>query len=133
MKAGDCVYFKSAKRATHHKAESKMFRGHGVGILLGELPPAGRDLDIQTLFRLMGVVGFLTFDDVAEFLGKELGEKCVKDFEKKYYAATEKNLKAAAKAKPLELIDAHGKPLENGIPDFSVAQMVEDITGEKPE
>ncbi len=86
IKSGDLVYFKRAKKESKRKSHEFEFKGLGFGVYLGALPPFGKEPDGSQIFRMMGAIGFLTFDDVAEFLGDdEHGATCVKKFEDKYY------------------------------------------------
>ena len=71
---------------THRKTGDWVFKGaHGFGILLGTVPMFGKEPSPVDLLKLMGTVGFLSFDNVAEFLGDEQAEICVKKFEDKFY------------------------------------------------
>lgn len=86
MKPGKVVYFRSAKLNTHRKTGDWAFKqGHGFGLLLGTVPLFGKEPSPVELLRLVGTIGFLSFDDVAEFVGEEQAEICVKKFEDKYY------------------------------------------------
>lgn len=85
MKNGDVVFFKKAKKDSRRKTGEVQFKGHGFGILLGHVPPFAKDPPPNELFKMIGSVGFLTFDDVGEFFGNEVGAECVKKFEDKYY------------------------------------------------
>ena len=85
FKNGDVVFFKSAKKGSARKAPEGRFKGYGFGVLLGHVPPFQKDPPAAELLRLMGSIGFVSFDDVAEFLGNEFGAQCVTKFEDKYY------------------------------------------------
>ncbi len=85
FKPGDLAYFKKAKKSSHIKQGEVAFKGLGFGVMLGILPPFGKEPTPQMCMKLMGTIGFVSFDDIAEFLGNESGEKCVKLFEDKYY------------------------------------------------
>lgn len=89
MKPGDAVFFEIAKPSSSRKAPKIKFQGHGFGILLGHVPPFQKDPPPEHLLRLMGTIGFMSFDDVANFLGDEMAAKCVKAFEDKYYGKIE--------------------------------------------
>lgn len=86
IRNGDCVFFKTAKKSSKRKAAEIKFKGHGFGIFLGHVPEFQKDPPAEHLFRLMGTVGFLTFDNVGEFLGPAMAEVCIKKFEEKYWA-----------------------------------------------
>lgn len=87
MKNGQVVYFKQVKLSTARKAPEFGFQGHGFGVFLGHVPPFQKEPPAEHLLRAMGAIGFVTFDDVAELLGSEQGQLCVKGFEKKYYGS----------------------------------------------
>ncbi len=85
LSPGDIAFFKRAKKTSHRKSPEIMFKGHAFGIILGIVPPFQKDPVESDLMRMIGTVGFLSFDDVAEFLGDVAGAECVKKFEDKYY------------------------------------------------
>lgn len=99
---GDLIFFKKAKKETHRRAAEGAFKGHGFGVMLGHVPPFGKDPEPFMCVRLMGSIGYVSFDDIGEFLGNEIGAKVLAMFEAKYYAA-EKALEAAAE-EPSKLI-----------------------------
>lgn len=107
LKPGDVVFFKRAKRKSDRKEKEIAFQGHGFGVLLGYLPPFQKDPDPAMLIRLMGSIGFMSFDDVANFLGDEFGAKCVKMFEEKYYGIPD-----VPPAEPSPILDASGNFVE---------------------
>ncbi len=112
MKNGDIVFFKVAKPASHRMAPLTQFKGHGFGILLGHVPPFQKDPPIEYVFRQLGVHGFLTFDDVGEFLGVEAAAECVRKFEDKYYGkAVADTNQAELPLEPSKLVDAGGAPI----------------------
>lgn len=82
---GDIVYFKKARKSTKRSALEGTFKGNAVGVLLGEIPPFGQDVRVEHVLPLLGRLGFLTFDDVGEFLGAEAGTEVLKKYEAKYY------------------------------------------------
>lgn len=86
FKAGDVVFFKAAKRGTKRSLPEGKFKGHGFGVLLGQVPPFEKDPPADQLLRLMGSIGFVSFDDIGEFFGDEGGARCLSAFEAKYYA-----------------------------------------------
>ncbi len=113
MRNGDCVFFKEAKKTSRQNSPGVRFRGVGFGILLGHVPPFQKDPPAAELFRLMGTVGFMSFDDVGEFLGEEQAAACVKKFEEKYYV---KNVIEAEEAPTpqndqLKILDRNGEPI----------------------
>jgi hypothetical protein len=83
---GDVVYFKSCAREHGRRAKYIAFKGGtGFAVMLGIVPVNGSPPIEANLMMLMGSAGYMAFDDVANFLGDELGKKCVKMFEEKYY------------------------------------------------
>lgn len=103
MQNGDVVFFKTAKKGSHRKAAEVSFKGMGFGVLLGHVPPFQKDPPAEHLLRLMGTIGFLTFDDVAAFLGDEAAGKCVAAFHDKYYSeAAAANAVIETPAAPVE-------------------------------
>jgi len=114
MKNGDVVYFKKAKHSSKIKDKTEItFKGMGFGVLLGHVPPFQKDPPASHLLKLMGTIGFLTFDDVAEFLGDEMGSKCVKAFEDKYYGKLIPASEAVVEVEPEQsssLVDENGAP-----------------------
>lgn len=140
INSGDVVYFKKAKRFTKRGAPEATFKGHGFGVFLGHLPPLKKDVLAIDLMKLMGSIGFLTFDDVGEFLGEEVAADVIKKFEDKYFGraitAQELDEKMAAIKKerqteqatalvvpppeqklhipaPLQLVDTKGDPVDS--------------------
>lgn len=104
MQVGDIVFFNKAKTKPVKSAREIKFTGHGFGIMLGMVPsmcitppPA------HHIFKLLGTCGFLTFDDVAEFLGEDQAKLCIEKFEKKYYNESELKETPAPKAEPQEI------------------------------
>lgn len=85
VKLGSVIFFRKGKMSTKKSAREFQFQGHAFGVLLGHVPPFQKEPPQEHMFRLMGTIGFLTFDDVAEFCGDEMGAKAIKKFEEKYY------------------------------------------------
>ena len=111
---GDVVFFKKAKKATKRNAMEVTFKGHAFGVMLGHVPPFAKDPTPDQLLRQMGAIGFMTFDDVAEFLGDDAGAKCVKMYEDKYYGKEAQEAADQIAAPPPEtsrLVDAAGVPM----------------------
>lgn len=84
LQKGDCVYFKEAQLGTRKDSQRVQFKGHGFAMMLGIIPHFGKEPAPEDLFRIMGSIGFVTFDDVAELLGAEQGTLCVAKYEAKY-------------------------------------------------
>jgi hypothetical protein len=108
FRSADIVYFKTAKNGSHRKANGCTFKGHGFGMFLGHVPIFGKDPSPHDLLKLIGACGFLTFDDVADFLGDDLARKCVAEYEKKYYGNQEPEVIDAEEESIL--VDKAGKP-----------------------
>lgn len=115
MKNGDVVFFKEARDGSGRKARTMKFKGHAFGVLLGHVPPFAKDPPPEHLLRLMGTIGFVSFDDVANFLGDEQAQKCVTMFEDKYYGqfALDQAPEVAPEetAQPSGLLGADGQPM----------------------
>ena len=82
---GDVIYFKDIKTGTRKNAIGARFKHFGWGLLLGAIPPFGKEPQLDDLIRSMGTIGYIAFDDVGEFLGDEMGAKALAAFEAKYY------------------------------------------------
>jgi len=80
---GDIVFFQSAKTSSSMPGEFR-FKGHGVGVFLGYVPPGVDDPPLDHLLRIMGGAGFLSFDDVKTFLGEEALKTVLEKFTLKY-------------------------------------------------
>lgn len=85
IKPGDIVFFRKAKRSSHRKSPEISFNGYGFAVMLGHVSLFQPDPPADHLLRLIGTIGFLSFDDVKNFLGDEAAASCVKKFEDKYY------------------------------------------------
>lgn len=96
IKNGTCVFFKEFQTTAHPRKHSKLrFKYLGFGVLLGNVPPFGKGPTTGDLYRSLGAIGYISFDDVGEFLGAEMGAKCVEEFEKKYTPKPPTNADAA--------------------------------------
>ena len=119
FRRGDVVYFKQGRKGSHRKAPTATFKGHGFGVFLGHLPPYEKDLEPAELVMQMGAIGFLTFDDVADFLGEDAAKKCVASYEAKYYPNNAQPAVTDEEGKKLiidgppkrQLLGADGKPI----------------------
>jgi hypothetical protein len=85
LKHGAVVYFKDAKLSGKRTAPNYGFKGHGVGVFLGSLPPFAKDINVGTLNIMLGSIGLVSFDDVNEMVGEEIAKDLIKKFEAKYY------------------------------------------------
>jgi hypothetical protein len=124
FKQGDAVFFKKAKNGTKRSSVEIGFKGYGFGVFLGHVPPFQKDPPVEHLFRVLGTIGFLTFDNVAEFLGDEAAAKCVRLYEDKYYGKKMELVQKKQEDKQTEmppevipptpqLIGMDGKPIHN--------------------
>lgn len=84
MKQGDIVFFKRAKNSSAIGSPEVAFKGYGFGLMLGILPYNQKDPPLNHILPLLGGAGFVSFDDVLEFLGQEQGDLCLRKFEEKY-------------------------------------------------
>lgn len=85
LAVGDLIFTQEFKKNSGRKSDRFKVKGHVFAIALGQLPPFAKDPPAEHLFRLMGTIGFLRFDEVADFLGDEMAKTCVEKFEAKYY------------------------------------------------
>lgn len=109
FKIGDVAFFKVARKGTKKTAPECKFNGHAFGVILGIVPPFEKEPPAEHLLRLMGSIGFISFDDIGEIFGAEAGKKCIAAFEAKYYGRT-----GAPGELPKELpkiVDANGQPI----------------------
>jgi hypothetical protein len=92
---GDCFFVKEAFDSTKIGPGTRRFQfpGWGFGMFMGALPPlpAGStkgayfvEPNPTQLFIIMGSVGFITFDDIARFIGPDKMKECLDKFEEKY-------------------------------------------------
>lgn len=84
IEPGTVVYFTKAKTKPGLKTPEWGFKGHGYGIMLGLVPPGTLPPPLDFIKYQMANVGFVGFDEIAEFLGKEVAETCVKKAIEKY-------------------------------------------------
>lgn len=116
MAAGSIVYFKRCKDTSGPQGKFVEFAGHAFGVLLGTVPLELPDPPKILIQRTIGTIGYLTFDDVAEFLGHEQGAECVRKYEEKYYGKIPRGPDAPAEsvepAQPSKLVSITGKPLQ---------------------
>lgn len=106
MIPGQVVFFKKSRAGSARKAPEVEYKGHGFGLMLGHVPPFQKDPPLEHILRILGSLGFLTFDDVGEFLGNEAGALVVKKYQEKYYG--EATAEAEEAAKPSGLILPEG-------------------------
>lgn len=111
LRNGMLVFFDAVKKTAHRKGLKMQFRnGQGFGILLGVLPQFGKEPTRHQLVALMGSVGFVLLDDVADFLGDEQAQI----FTDKFLAKYEEKQSAEPSIQmpePSGLLGADGHPL----------------------
>ena len=84
FKNGDIIYTKTFQKSLRGSMPHQ-FQGMAVCMLLGHVPTHGIDLSPHQVMRTLGTNGFILMDDIAEFLGEEQTEICIKKFEEKYW------------------------------------------------
>lgn len=132
LNPGDVVFFKIVKKSSrHNKFKEIAFKGHGFGVLLGIVPPFAQDPPESHLMRLMGAAGYLSFDDVADFFGNEIGAQAVTKFEDKYYGkvvepevgvdpgvpGADKTSRLLIPSQNRPIVDTRGVPVSSGKED----------------
>lgn len=109
FRSGDVVYFKTAQNSSRRKSNGATFKGYGIGLFIGHVTPFGKDPSPTELLKLVGACGYLSFDDVADFLGDEQAQKCVQAYEKKYYSQEPEVKDESGNSL---LVDKHGHQLK---------------------
>jgi hypothetical protein len=81
--------------------------------VLGHVAPFVPDIPEEHVLRIMGGAGFISFDDVIEFLGPDLGPAVIQKFQEKYYGAPkgESVVETMKKTESSKLLSLHGTPL----------------------
>lgn len=124
MKTGDVVFFKKAKNSAHHKAQEVLFKGHAFGVMLGHVPPFAANPTTALVLAQLGTIGFISFDDIGEFLGPDTVKTLVQKFEEKYSqkpVQQELPLESSqATPEPTGIVDTSGSPLESTPPPVDV-------------
>lgn len=103
FKFGEVVFFREARRGTKRASPGAKFKGHGFAVLLGHVAPFQKEPTKLEILRCLGAIGFLSLDDVGDFLGDEAGAACLKKFQEKYY--------------PPVILGADGKPMPEPEPE----------------
>lgn len=117
---GTCVFFKEFQTTAHPKKHSKFrMKNLAFGVLLGDVPVFGKGPTTGDLYRSLGAIGYISFDDVGEFLGGEMGAKCVEEFEKKYTPKPPTNADAATDPAAV-------------VPQEKVAEILDEVKTEEP-
>lgn len=110
FRSGDIVYFKEGKKGSSRKAHGARFKGHGIGVFLGHVGPFEKEPSADEAIKLIGACGYLSFDDVADFLGDEQAHICVKKYEERYYPVKESPSVKDTNGESV-LVSANGQPL----------------------
>jgi hypothetical protein len=84
LKAGDIVFFKKCRRSSSRRSPEIRFNGHAFAIMLGMVPTFAKDPPPSHLLRILGTVGLISLDDIAEFLSTEDRDEVAKKFHLKY-------------------------------------------------
>lgn len=87
IKPGDVVYFHTVKEEPRRNAKDIRFVNgiYGFGLILGAHAPGMVPLTAEIFMTLMGQIGFLSYDNVNEFLGEEQMKICLTKFAEKYH------------------------------------------------
>lgn len=83
IKYGDIAFFKRAKRSIDPKSNEIEFKGHGFGVFLGAIPHFAKEPTEQDVLTLMGMCGFISFDDIGRYMGAEMLLELMKKIEEK--------------------------------------------------
>lgn len=85
LKAGDVVYVKRLRRSPSEAEKLIEFpHDHGYAILLGAVPRGFPAVPGIVVLQQMAAIGFISFDDIQEFLGKDALQEVVGKFTAKY-------------------------------------------------
>lgn len=88
FKPGDIAFFKEARKGVKKSSPGAKTQGHFFGVVLGVVPPFAKEPPADQLMNLMGQAGFVSFDDVGNFLGNAAGAKLLAAFEMRYFGKT---------------------------------------------
>lgn len=86
LKPGQIVFFPVCKKTTKPAAQPAVFKGHGFGVFLGVVPHGIMEPTRQMMTPLMAAIGWISFDDVAEFLGEEQLKELITKFKERHEA-----------------------------------------------
>jgi hypothetical protein len=87
LKQGDIAFFREIKLEPRRNAKDIKFTNgiFGFGLMLGAHAPGMAPLTENSFMTLMGQCGFLSFDNLKEFIGEEEMNICIKKFQDKYH------------------------------------------------
>lgn len=121
VKQGDVVFFRKVKKSSKPKSPEIGFKGNGFGVFLGHVPLFAPDPPGFLIFRMLGQTGFISFDDVKEFIGDEEKFQAIVDkYTDKYWGQKTEEIQKEATARAA----AH---------DLREAQKAEETNGEAPQ
>lgn len=112
---GDVVFFKHAKKELGPTGTFVEFKGHGFGVFLGHIPQDAPAPPLIYLFRKFSQMGFIKFDDIAEFLSPEQAKECVEACERKYFGKISVEEAQAMPPAPAVVTDESTKVARRGI------------------
>ncbi len=95
IEPGDCVFFRDCRDSMSENPLRVRAKGLFFGILLGILPPLQKPPPAEYLVRAMGDLGYITFDDLAEFLGEANTAAIMERWKEKYVGTKEQQAKFA--------------------------------------
>lgn len=86
VKQGDVVYFKRFSSEPNRRAQEITFKSNiqGFGIMLGTIQVGTPEPAARQLLAMVGEIGFVSFDDVKEFLGDAALQTLMAKFAMKY-------------------------------------------------
>jgi len=115
MQPGDVVFFTRCKKSVTPGTLEVAFKdAHGFGVILGMIPKHQKDPTAHAAMQCMGSVGYLAFDDIAEFLGEEQMKVCMTKFEEKYYAAEVLKEQKENVVEVSPILNVHEQPMGTG-------------------
>lgn len=114
IKMGDVVFFRAVTPFPNSNEDIFVFKGIGFGILLGQLPVEFKGCPSKAqIIATLAALGFLTFDDLQEFIGSEGLKDVIKKLKEKYEPPKEmrKEPEEMNAKPPSNLVGLDGRPL----------------------
>ncbi len=112
IKEGDVVFFRKCKKSGKAKSVEFSFKGHGFAVFLGHAPLFAPDPPPQLLLRMMGQIGFVSFDDIKRFVDEATFQKILDQFTDRYWGKKTEDIQKEA----AERVEALKQAKENGEP-----------------
>lgn len=110
LQFGDVIYFKKCRKKPNTQNLEIQFKGFGIAMVLGEMPPNKKGLPQEHLMPMMGQAGFISFDDIGEFLGEDVLKTVIQKFEAKH--SGEKLIQEPKKTiEDAQILDINGKTI----------------------